>query len=128
MEPQGSGLLNAAYYDSLTKELNGIQSCFGLQTAINEAMADMQAEITSIENQITALLPIITLPHDLPSLISWAAKIAAPYIKPYTDSTSQLTQTLEAIGKLTAAMAAAAARIGSCQVTIPTITQTPPLP
>ena len=122
MQPQGAALVNAAYFSNLTAEVNGIQTCAELQAFADLVMADFQAQITAIEAQIALLAPIIVIPTDLPSVITWITNFIAPQLRAYTAYAEQVTQTLSAIATLAAAIEAAAARIASCSVTVPTIT------
>jgi hypothetical protein len=121
MQPQGTSLVNAEYFAQLTADINAINGCAELQLLVNAAMATLQAEITAIEAQIASLLPLITLPTNLASVISWIAAFATPMIKPYLNYIAQLEQTLAQIAALASAIEAAAARIEHCTITIPPI-------
>jgi prefoldin subunit 5 len=121
MQPQGTGLLNAAYFAALTAEINSIDVCAELQAFINEIMATLQAEITAIEAQIAALLPLIVLPTSLEAVIAWIAAFAGPVILAYENYVAQLAAALAQITALVAAIEAAAARIENCAVTVAAI-------
>ena len=121
MQPQGSSLVNAAYFEQLTADVNAIDGCAALQAIVNAAMATLQAEVTAIETQIASLLPLITLPTNLGQVITWIANFATPLIKPYLNYIQQLEQTLAAIAQLTQAIEAAAKRLEHCSITVPAI-------
>jgi hypothetical protein len=128
MQPQGAGLINQAYYENLIQQINNLNACGELQALVNEAMASIQAEVSAIEQQIASLVPLITLPTDLGSVISWIKNFATPLIKPYLNYISQLEQTLAQIAALTSAIEAAAARLVHCSITVPPIVATVPTP
>jgi hypothetical protein len=121
MQPQGTALVNTAYFTQLTADINAVNGCADLQLLVNLAMATLQAEITAIEAQIASLLPLITMPTDLGSVISWITNFATPLIKPYANYIAQLEQTLAAITALVAAIEKAAARLVNCHITVPGI-------
>jgi hypothetical protein len=121
MQPQGTGLVNAQYFAELTAQINSINVCSDLQEAVNVAIATLQVQVTEINVQISLLLPLITLPTDLGSVISWITNLAGPYIVAYNNYITQLTETLAAIAALTTAIENAAARIESCSITVPPI-------
>ena len=125
MQPQGTALLNAAYFDQLTADINKIDACAQLQAVVNAAMATLQAEVNAIEAQIAALLPIITVPTSLGGVIDWISKFVAPQLKTYLNYIAQLEQTLEAIARLAQAAQAAADRLTHCSVTVPPIQVAP---
>ena len=122
MQPQGTALVNAAYFNSLADQINAINECAVLQEVVNEVFASLQAEVTAIEDQIAALLPLITIPHTLDEVITWITNFIAPQARAYANYATQVTQLIAAIANLTTAIENAAARIGSCSITVPTIT------
>ncbi len=121
MQPQGASLVNAAYFEQLTADVNAIDGCAALQALVNAAMGTLQAEVTAIEGQIASLLPLITLPTNLGQVISWIAAFATPLVKPYENYITQLAQTTAAIAQLTQAIEAAAKRLEHCTITVPPI-------
>lgn len=126
MQPQGTGLINTAFYDNMISELNKIENCAGLQVYIDEAMATVQAEINAIEAQIASLSIVLTIPTDLGSVITWITNYIHQLTGPYSTYLAQLTATLAAIARLTAAVEAAAARLTNCHITMPVISLTSP--
>jgi prefoldin subunit 5 len=122
MIAQGSSGFDAAYFNSLTQEINSIDGCAALQALVNEAMASLQAQISAIEHEIAKLLPIITIPTDLPSVITWITNFIAPELAAYNAYLTQLTSMLAAITNLVTAIENAAARLEGCSITVPPIT------
>ncbi len=113
--------INAAYFNALTAEVNSINACGVLQAFVNEVMAALQAQVNDIENQIAALLPVITIPTDLPSVITWITHFIGPQLAAYEAYAAQLAQTVAAIAALATAIENAAARLESCSIAIPSI-------
>ena len=127
--PQGASLIDTAYFNSLTAQINAINVCSELQAVVNEAFSTLQNEKNAIEAQIEALLPalaLLELPTDLGSVISWIGNLVTsvinPLVLPYTNYATQLVQQAEAVANLITAIENAAARIKSCSITIPPIT------
>jgi hypothetical protein len=128
-QPQGSSLIDTAYFDSLTAQINAINVCSELQAVVNEAFSTLQNEKNAIEAQIEALLPalaLLELPTDLGSVISWIGNLVTglinPIVLPYTNYAAQLIAQAEAIANLVTAIENAASRIESCSITVPPIT------
>jgi hypothetical protein len=122
--PQGTGVTNPAYFSELTAQINGIQgtgACAAIQSLVTKAMASIQAAVTAIKDQLTALLPQIAVPTDLGSAISWIKSVQAPFLKAYDDATAQLTQILSSVSALVTAIENAAGRLIGCSISIPTI-------
>lgn len=122
MQPQGTALVNTAYFDSLIAQVNAIDLCADLQAFVNEIMASLQAEVTAIEAKIAALAPIITLPTDLASVITWITNFVDPEIQAALNYANQVTQLVAKIAELATAIENAAARLTSCTISIPAIT------
>jgi prefoldin subunit 5 len=89
---------------------------------VNEVFASLQAEVNAIEAQIEALLPIITIPTDLPSVIRWITNFIDPQLAAYANYARQVAELITKISELTTAIENAASRITSCSITVPTIT------
>jgi hypothetical protein len=121
MQPEGTALVNTSYFAELTARVNAINVCSDLQEVVSSVMASLQAEVTSIERQISSLLPLTTIPTDLGSVISWITNMATPYIAAYNNLIAQQAAVLAAIAELTSAIDNAASRIEGCVVTVPSI-------
>jgi len=85
MQPQGTALVNTAYFSDLTAQINATNVCTELQALVNSIMAMLQAEVTAIKAQIAALLPLLSLPTDLGSVITWITHFAGSMSTPYTN-------------------------------------------
>ena len=121
MQPQGTALVNTQFFADLTAQVNAIEICADLQAVVTAAMASIQAQVTAIQQQIVALLPLTTIPHDLPSVITWISNLAGPYVIAHDNYIAQLAQVLAAIGSLVTAIENAASRMTSCSITIPAV-------
>lgn len=126
MQPQGTALLNAAFFASLTAQAQNIETCAELQALATTAMASIQAEKNAIEAQITALAPILALltaPTSPTAAVTWIANfitgVLTPQYKPYLNYATQLTDLAASIASFTSAIESAAALIPSCTVTVP---------
>jgi hypothetical protein len=122
MDAQGSSLCNDAYFDNAIAQLNAIDACADLQGLVSELMASLQAEVAAIRGEITALLPTLTIPHDLGSVIAWITAQIAPSQVAHDNYLAQLVHLSTKIGQLAAAASAAAARLTSCSITVPIVT------
>jgi hypothetical protein len=122
MQPQGTSLVNAAYIAQVTAEINSINTCALLQQEINAVAATLNAELASIQLNIDVLLPLITIPTDLGSVIAWISHLAQQYIGPYLNYIAQLEQLAVQIALLVAAIEAAVQRLSHCQIAVPQIT------
>ena len=130
MPPGGSPVLNTAYLTNVTNEINEISAyvnsvnpCAQIQALVNRVMADLQAQITSIEQQIAALVPIITIPSaNLGAIVGWITSFVTPSIQAAANLAIQAEQLVAAAASLAAAVEAAASRIEHCSITVPTLT------
>lgn len=128
MQPQGTALVNSDYFTQLTADVNAIDACADLQVLVTNAMATLQAEISGIEGQIAALLPLITPPTSLSGVIGWIGRFTAPMLISYQNYAAQLTQTLAEIATLATAIEHAASRLTNCSITTPAMSlATPPV-
>ena len=116
------------FLTSLTAQVSAINVCAELQRVVNNVMPELQAEITAIEAKLAALNPLKDLtsgPSDLPSVITWISKFINgflnPLLMPIETLTARLAQLAAEITNLEAAIAAAAARIENCTITVPTV-------
>lgn len=128
MQAQGTAPLNTTVIDNLIAEINAVDVCSDLQALVTKAMASLQADLDGISDQLNVLKPIqdlLTVPTDLPSVLTWAQKvinnIITPMYKPYITSIHQLTTLISKIAELTAAIENAGGRIVSCAVSLPAL-------
>jgi len=130
-QPQGSSF-DAAYIDSLTKQVEGISVCSELQEFMSDVVADLNRQLDALKAQMEALAPIAKLLEnpaaELPKIASWIGDfiegVLKPMYQPHVTMASQIEQTIAAVSKLEAAVVAKAEEIGSCAVTMPSLNQT----
>lgn len=129
MVPQGSAPLNSGYFTALIAQINAINTCSELQTLTNDAFASLAPIKTAINAEIASLMPalsLMTMPSaDPTAIVSWIGNlitsVITPFVKPYQTYMTQLTQLTQDIAMLSAAIAAAEARMTSCTISIPAI-------
>jgi len=122
MQPQGTAPVNDDYFDKLTAQINSIDLCADLQALVDKVMASLQAEVSAIEEEIAAILPLLTIPTDLGSVITWITNFIAPMQAAYTKFVAQLAAMTAKITALVSAIAAAASRITNCSISVTPIT------
>jgi hypothetical protein len=130
MQPQGTGVINVAYYNNAVARFGEINSCEQLTLVIEEVRAAIQAELDGIAAQLEALAPIVSLAEmnltNLSSVIDFLTGfvdlVLGPLIKPYLTYTAQLAAMSAQIAAVLAAMQDAIDRLGDCDCSVPTIT------
>lgn len=133
--PPASTVYNPAFLNNIINQIDGIAAdidainpCAALQALVNEVMAQIQAEINSIESQIAALNILVTIPTTLGQVIGWITNFISPYIQAIVAFIQQLEQMVQAIEALIAAIEAAASRITNCQISVAAPVISIPLP
>jgi len=125
MEPAGTAATNPAYFSELTAQINAIQgtgACAEIQRVVNLAFASIQAELTSIRNEIAKLVPIVAIPSASPgAIVTWITNFVAPYEAALVAFNAQVSAIISGVAALAAAIGAAAARLVGCTITIPTV-------
>ena len=131
MQQQGTAATNPDFITNLTEQINGISICSELQELSDEVMQEIKFQLSGINLELDKLLPIHALlspPTDLGSILSWInnliSSVITPLYKPYLTYIQQLTSLASELSTLVSAIEAAAARIGSCSISmdVPTIT------
>ncbi|MHA6236876.1 hypothetical protein [Pseudomonas fluorescens group sp. PF-69] len=133
MNPQGSQPVNAAYFQSLTDQVNNTDTCADLQAFTAEAFASVNAMIKGIEDQLAALGPLLdllTAPSlNLGAIVSWITSFIesflTPLTKPHSTYLAQLTELVAQMSALASAVAAKAASFEQCAVVVPPVVTTP---
>lgn len=117
--------INPAYFADLTEKVNNAQTCAELQAASAQIMDALNAQVSVIEAQITALGPLAALlsaPTSPTAAVTWITNFISAQIAPQYAAvakyTAQVTQLATEISNLTGAIEAAASRIGNCSVSI----------
>jgi hypothetical protein len=127
MIPQGSTLINTDHFANIIASINGAQTCDELQGFVTSAMASVntvKANITAELDKLTPILALASPPGASPgAIVSWITDFISltltPMIKPTITYAAQLTETLTQIAGVVSAIEAAAERIPSCSITIP---------
>jgi len=125
MNPQGSGVINTAYLDSLDKQVDSISSCSELQQFAASSLASLQAQLTAINAQIAALAPIQALlnpPTSPGEAISWIGNyiehVLTPMYQPSVTSAEQLAALTSRIASLSQKIVSKATSFSQCTVTV----------
>lgn len=112
MFPQGSGILNLAYFSSITDRVNNCRhqsELTALQTELNATLAAQAAGITATLAVITPMLALLTPPTSPTAVITWAANLITdfltPMLKPAVSYATQATALTAQQATLTAAIA-----------------------
>jgi len=128
MNPQGAGLINTAYYEGLIAQVQAIENCDALNQAVTTIFASIQAEKTAIEQQIARyqpLLALLTPPTTPNAVVGWVSNFISlyltPQIQPFYTYTTQLATLVTTIEHLVSEIEAAAGRIPTCQVVVPSL-------
>ena len=128
-----TAVYNPAYIDNVIQQINALAAdinllnpCVILQTLINDVMKQIQDEINSVEAQIAALTLLITIPHDLASVIRWISNFISPYIAAALALMQQMQQMINAITALLQAIANLAGSITFVPPPLPSIKITLP--
>lgn len=127
MTAQRSQVFDTQTIDNLVKRIDGIDICKDLQDAVDSVFADLNDQIKAVEEQMAFIKPIVELLEnpaaEIPKIIEWIGKfietVLKPMYQPYLTMAKQVDAYAEAIARLTAAVTNAAARIGSCSITLP---------
>lgn len=130
MQPQGSSVIDTAYFTNLTGQIHATNSCSELQALVAQAFASIQAGQSAIQAELASLAPILALlepPSANPgAIVSWITNLISgvltPMTKPSITYAAQLAAQAGQIASVLSAIEAAASRIGSCTVTPPTLT------
>jgi len=124
----GLPVLNAAYYTSLTQQINGASSCAQLQNLVSEAMLAVINTQSSLTDQLAIyepMLALLTPPTTPTAVITYIQTLITAYLTPQLapaiTMAAQLAATIAEIAALTAAIESAASKFPSCSITLPTI-------
>lgn len=127
MVPQGSTLINTDHFVNTIDSINACKECAQLQILVNDAFASINAIKANIQAELAGLMPVISLTNgpsvNPASIVTWIntfiSTTLTPLIKPTITLAAQLSATLTQIASVTAAVEAAAARLTSCTIAIP---------
>lgn len=128
MIPQGTSLINTDSFVNTIDSINACEECAQLQALVNDAFASINAIKSNMQAELDKLLPVLSLTNppgaNLGSIVTWITSFIdttlTPLVKPTITYAAQLTATLDQIANVTSAVNAAAGRLTSCTITIPT--------
>lgn len=122
------GVLNTAYFASVTAEINAATTCAQLQSIVTARLDSILAAQTSATVQLAAIEAmfsgLLTAPAANPTaIVTWITSLInqylAPQFVPATTLAAQLTALTTEIATLTSAINSKAAQFTSCTITIP---------
>ena len=127
MIPQGSTLINTDHFVKLIDSINACAACDQLQVLVNDAFASLNALKSGVQSELAKLTPVLSMltpPSSDPSaIVTWITNFVnttlTPMTKPTITYAAQLSATLTQIANVTTAINAAAGRLTSCTITIP---------
>ena len=118
-------LLPSGWFTQLQARISAAQSAAEVQAIVNEAFATIALLQSTIASQLSFLEPIealLTPPTTPTALITWVGSFITgfltPYLKPLVNLAAQATALEAEVTTLTAAIAAAEARLAA-EITIP---------
>lgn len=109
------------YLQSIEDRIDSINSCEALQEAADSIKAELDAMLSDIEAQISALLPLITPPGaNLGEIVGWITSLIATFTGPYN---ALLAEQILITTKIAAILAKLTNKISTlgCSFTPPTI-------
>lgn len=127
MIPQGSALINTDHFVNIIDSINNVEACDELQELVNSSMASINAVKANITAELAKLMPVLALTSppgaNLTGIVTWITDFIdltlTPMVKPTITYADQLTATLAEIAKVVTAIEAAAARLTTCSITMP---------
>jgi hypothetical protein len=106
VDPSNAGMATLNV-DGLIAAITNASTCSQLSAALTTAETTITAAQVQLAAGIAAVAPLATVPHDLPSVITWATAMVSTYTAPYANLLAQQAAT---VTKLADAVSAAAAR------------------
>ena len=127
MQPQGPDLINTDQFTGYINQINSINTCAQLQSVVSDLIPSLNAQASSITQQIAVLAPMIALltapGANLTAIANYIESFIDNYLTqqlaPYVAYQTQATALAAQIATLTAAITSAAGRIPGCSITIP---------
>lgn len=129
MIPQGSVVLNVAYFEGIKSRIETASTCAELNALAAEAVASVSAVSGAIAEQFEKIAPILDLleiPATNPAaIISWITKFVGsfltPYVQPYYNLASQVALLQAQLASLIEAIEHAKLALPSCSFDLPTV-------
>lgn len=126
MQPQGSSVINEAYFAAQRAEVAECAVCVELQAKVDRLFASIKAGLDAAESQVALLTPILALlaaPANPTAAVTWITNFISsfltPYVVPLTTYTAQLAALTTQVADLTSAVNTAKDKIPGCNITIP---------
>jgi len=124
--PQGSAVINTAYFDSLVDRLNSAVDISDLQDTVDDAFGSLSAHKAAVMAQIEALAPFLALLNpptiDPSKIVTWITSLIttqiAPQVQVYTQYATEIAMLTSKVGELTSAVSAAEQRLKDKAATI----------
>ena len=112
MIPQGTSITNPSFFTASIAAVNGATTCEQLSAAAANALASLNAEITTVTAQLASLAPLVIAPANLAQALTWIANMIGPMIIAQATYTAQLTALTTNLANLTAAINAKHTALG----------------
>jgi uncharacterized protein (DUF885 family) len=119
--------INTAWVNNLTAQVNSVNDCASLQLVATFVEQAMTAQIEAQIRQMTALAGLCVSPTDLPSTITFLAKLVAFYEVQYAQAVASQVALLAAYTELLAAISAKIGTLG-CTISLPSLPTLPTPP
>jgi uncharacterized protein with von Willebrand factor type A (vWA) domain len=111
-------------YSEIAAQAEQCKTCAELQRLAARSVPQLNAllaQVTAARDELAAAQELLTLnPADLPGVISFLGKlktyVITPYLAPYEKYLTQIPEITAGIATATAALNAAANRIGNCSI------------
>lgn len=119
MNPQGSSIVDTAYFDKAIAQINRVTTLPDLNAITAKLLPSIEAQTAGVTSELAALTPALGLltlnPANLPGVITFISDfvthVLTPQLKPTITYAAQLTATATKLAELTTAIANATARI-----------------
>ena len=116
-------VINEAYFQNLTDQINSVDSCAALQNAANIILPSIQAQITAASAQLAKVQPILALltpPSSPDDIINWIQglidNVISPLAAPAAIYEAQLAALAAGLLEVTAAINDKANSFTDCEV------------
>lgn len=128
MLPQGTSVINEAYFLAQQAEVAQCKVCAELQEKVNRLFASIKASLDGANSQVALLQPILALleaPLNPTAAVTWISNFITSFLTPYTKPLVTYVEQLAALTKqieaLTSAIENAKSKIPGCNITIPSL-------
>ena len=112
MIPQGTSFTNPAFFTAQIAAIDGATTCAQLSTIDTDPVASLEAEIATVTAVLAQLSPLVIVPTDLPSVLTWLTNFIAPLVTSQASYTAQLALLTTNLSTLNAVITARKATLG----------------